>query len=54
MMRVDTFIVDAPSLAKFATAFGLPVTILPPCPNPPRKRFEVIPTFVPFKVLKSP
>jgi len=53
-LRLVVLIVDAPSLTKFATAFGLAVIILPPCPNAPRKRFEVIPAVVPFKVLKSP
>ena len=52
---VEAAIVDAVTFANLANAFGLAVVvILPPCPNAPRKRFEVIPAVVALKVLKSP
>lgn len=53
-LRLVVLIVDAPRFTKFARALGLVVNTSPPCPIPPRKRFEVIPAVVPFKVLKSP
>jgi hypothetical protein len=52
---VEAAIVDAVTFANLANAFGLlVVVILPPVPNAPRKRFEVIAAVAPFKVLKSP
>lgn len=56
MMMVDAFMVDAPRFANPATAFGLSVTILPPCPKFPRTILESPPTtlrFTTFIVLKS-
>jgi len=52
-----SLIVDAPRLAKFATAFELPVTILPPCPRSPRAILAPEPAtlrFLALIVLKSP
>jgi hypothetical protein len=52
---VEAAIVDAVTFTNLANAFGLlVVVILPPVPNEPRKRFEVIAAVAPFKVLKSP
>jgi len=47
-LRLVVLIVDAPSLTKFATAFGLFVTILPPDPTSPRAILEPEPTTLRF------
>jgi len=47
-LRLVVLIVDAPSLAKFATAFGLFVTISPPCATSPRAILEPEPTTLRF------